>query len=147
MRKIAGQTTSIEPSFMKQPAIAIACKEIKISQYHIVTSMFKCVYFFPIYTCSVFPRPISSAMRQRPPLRKANLTPSCWKGKSVSSKVLGSFVINSSTFSSDKCSGLHGNHRPEIKEWESLSTTLNVPQGISSTSTLFQLFKHLKTEV
>lgn len=28
MRKTAGQTTSIEPSFIKQLAIAIACKEI-----------------------------------------------------------------------------------------------------------------------
>jgi len=84
-------------------------------------------------TWSVFPRPISSAMRHRAPLLNANRSPSCWKGSNTSRRVLGSFAIRRSTSSSGKCSGRTGVHRPAATECERRSTTLNVAQGISST--------------
>ncbi|TKY62753.1 hypothetical protein E2542_SST12612 [Spatholobus suberectus] len=82
---------------------------------------------------SVFPRPMSSAMRHRAPLLNANLNPSCWKGSNASKRVLGSFAIRCSTSSSAKCFGGTNVHRPVEYECERRSTTLNVAQGISST--------------
>lgn len=59
------------------------------------------------------------------------------EGKSESNSFFGSLPINTSTLSSEKCSGLHDTHCLVINDCESLSTALQVPQGISPMSRPF----------